>query len=295
MNNNMYCDLHAHTIISDGVYTPDELVQRAIGRGINVLCITDHNAVNPELPELRALYPQIELPSGCEFSCNYTTVKNRIIQLHIGGIAFDQENERIQKAIAHNQGSMRGYIEKSLYKLKVNCGIDLCTYDELLSRNPFSQTVGRKHLAEEMIRQGISKDVDDAFDTYLSNRGGYERPAYVSNALNFVPLEEVVQAVLSANGIISLCHLFEYQIDAEETECLLEYFAGITEGCGAMEVYYSSYTKEQQEGLRWLADNHHLLYSAASDFHGDSKKVLELGQYPYSIYECMMKAIANKY
>ena len=50
-------DLHTHTTISDGIYTPDELVQRAVNLGLRVLCITDHNAVNENLSELRRKYP----------------------------------------------------------------------------------------------------------------------------------------------------------------------------------------------------------------------------------------------
>ena len=60
-------DLHTHTTISDGIYTPDELVQRALNLGLRVLCITDHNAVNENLGALRRKYPQIALPTGCEF------------------------------------------------------------------------------------------------------------------------------------------------------------------------------------------------------------------------------------
>ena len=205
----MIIDLHTHTTISDGIYSPEELIRKAIAYKLAVLCITDHNAINPDLPMLRRKYPQIELPSGCEFSCNYTTIEGRVIQLHIGGIGFNQEDDEILRVIRHNQDSMRGYIEKILYKLKTNCNINLCTYDELLSRNTSSQTVGRKHLAAEMVRQGICKDIDEAFDIYLSNRNGIERPAYVSNALKFAPLEEVVHAVIYAGGIASICHLFE--------------------------------------------------------------------------------------
>lgn len=46
-------DLHVHTTVSDGVFTPDELIQQAIKKGLKVLCITDHNAVNENLRELR--------------------------------------------------------------------------------------------------------------------------------------------------------------------------------------------------------------------------------------------------
>lgn len=277
-------DLHTHTTISDGIYMPDELINKAIESGLTVLCMTDHNALNDELNKLRSKYPQITLPTGCEFSCHYKTIKGRVVQLHIGGIGFDMNDNDIRRIIRHNQSSMRPYVERVLSKLQENCGIHLCTYDELIARNGKSKTVGRKHIAVEMVRQGISIDVDDAFDTYL----GKNKPAFVSNAPYFVPLSEVISAVTSAGGIVSLCHLFEYKLDDEETDDLLKYFKSLSHNQGAMEVYYSSYSDEQRGVLKLLADKHNLLYSAASDFHGDGK-VKELGKYPDEIFEKMLK------
>ncbi len=280
-------DLHTHTTISDGIYTPDELVQRALNLGLRVLCITDHNAVNENLGALRRKYPQITLPTGCEFSCYYKTAKGRITQIHMGGIGFDMHDKDIQKILVHNQISMRPYIEKVLSKLKSECGIDLCSYEELRIRSN-SKTIGRKHVAVEMVRQGVATDVDDAFDTYL----GKNKPAFVTNAIYYAPLSEVAAAVTRTGGIASICHLYDYNFDEEETNAFLDFFKGITNNQGAMEVYYSSYNDEQIAVLKHLADTKKLLYSAASDFHGDGK-VKELGCYPYEIFAKMLCAMKS--
>ena len=46
---NSLVDLHVHSNLSDGVYSPEELIELAIKRGIKALAITDHNCINPEL------------------------------------------------------------------------------------------------------------------------------------------------------------------------------------------------------------------------------------------------------
>lgn len=281
-------DLHTHTTISDGIYAPEELVQMAVDCGLTVLCMTDHNALNENLDDLRRKYPQIILPTGCEFSCHYKTSKEHLVQLHIGGIGFDMNDSEIRRIISHNRSSMRPYVEKVLSKLKDNCGIDLCTYADLIERNKNAKTVGRKHVALEMVRQGICADVDDAFDTYL----GKNKPAFVSNAPFFVPLAEVTSAVTATGGIASLCHLFEYQLDDEETDELLKYYKSLTHGQGAMEVYYSKYDDRQTAVLKSLADKYSLLYSAASDFHGDGK-VKALGKYPDKIFKEMTAVMSD--
>lgn len=40
------CDLHAHTVHSDGTSTVDELAARAVTRGLDLLAVTDHNTVS---------------------------------------------------------------------------------------------------------------------------------------------------------------------------------------------------------------------------------------------------------
>ena len=39
------CDLHTHSVYSDGTLTPFELMDRAIGAGLSALAMTDHNTV----------------------------------------------------------------------------------------------------------------------------------------------------------------------------------------------------------------------------------------------------------
>ncbi len=39
-------EVHAHTLASDGMVSPEELVRAAAAAGISVLCITDHDTVN---------------------------------------------------------------------------------------------------------------------------------------------------------------------------------------------------------------------------------------------------------
>ena len=294
-----YCDLHTHTTISDGIYTPEDLIKKAVGEetGLSVLCMTDHNQVNYDLPVLRKKYPQIELPYGCEFSCQYTTVSGRLIQVHVGGIGFDPYNEQIQRVLQQNQNSMRPYLERAIQKLRDICRIDIGSYDSLVKKfnNP---NINRKHIAIVLTQLGYSDNVENAFDTFLSNRGGQERPAYVSNAKYFATMADVILAITSSGGIASLNHLYDYidksNLSIEEVHGLLTDFKRIAKSRGALEAFYISYSPDQTEVLKFLAMNNHLLLSAGSDFHGDGKKT-ELGKYPYIIYQYMLEAMhSNK-
>ena len=40
----MFCDLHTHSVFSDGTDTPEELLRRAEELGLSALALTDHNS-----------------------------------------------------------------------------------------------------------------------------------------------------------------------------------------------------------------------------------------------------------
>ena len=51
-----YCDLHTHSVFSDGTYTPTELIREAEKIGLSAVALTDHNTmygVNEFLEGLR--------------------------------------------------------------------------------------------------------------------------------------------------------------------------------------------------------------------------------------------------
>ena len=41
----MKIDLHTHTLVSDGAFSPAGLISRAVSRGVDVLAITDHDSI----------------------------------------------------------------------------------------------------------------------------------------------------------------------------------------------------------------------------------------------------------
>lgn len=63
-------DLHMHSTYSDGVNTPEEMVETAIEKGIKCICITDHNEIKGAVKAMKFAYdkdilvvPGIELTS----------------------------------------------------------------------------------------------------------------------------------------------------------------------------------------------------------------------------------------
>ena len=276
-----YIDLHTHTNLSDGKLSPEELIHRAIAAGIRVLAITDHNAVQPELPRLRRQFPQIELVTGCEFSCREPDI---VTEIHIVGLDFDADHPAIVLALQRNRLDRRPRVEAILKRLREECGIDLGSYEQLLAENPGSKFVGRAHIAQKMFRLGFVESVDRAYEEYIGDFG--MRRAFVEKNLAYIPMEDAVGAILAAGGIAILAHPLYYKLTEARLEQLVAKAAAL--GCMAMEVEYPCYDEAQQVYLSEMALRHGLLHSAGSDYHGIREGDTLEQRYPVRIYRSLM-------
>ena len=260
MNNRPCIDLHTHSCLSDGNLTPGELFAAARDAGIRILALTDHNAT-AELAPWRAAFPELTLIQGAEITCRY-----KGIELHVVALGIDPENPMLQAALKRNQPDRRPYLSAILDNLRA-LGLDVGTYDELQAANPHSRHFGRMQIAKEMVHRGYVNSADEAFDIYMGAHG--QRLAYVPNPLQYVTLEEAVEAILSAGGIPVLAHLYYYLLDAEGERALVRRFKELAGEKAAMEVEYAAYSRAQRDALGALADEFGLMHSCASDFHGN--------------------------
>ena len=89
----MLVDFHMHSIFSDGVETPKDLLQHAIDCNVSMMALTDHDEIDG-IQTLRVAQKEldpndsIKIVNGCEFSADY---KDKSI--HILGYCFDENNK----------------------------------------------------------------------------------------------------------------------------------------------------------------------------------------------------------
>ena len=70
-------DLHCHSNISDGTLTPTEVVDRAFGRGVKMLALTDHDDT-AGLDEARAAATGHGRQNCSAFLCGLCEIKSRL-------------------------------------------------------------------------------------------------------------------------------------------------------------------------------------------------------------------------
>ena len=79
------CDLHTHSVYSDGTYTPTEIICSAIDIGLSAVALCDHNTVDG-IPEFFAAAKgkNIEAIAGSEFSVDYNGNEHRVYARNVG-------------------------------------------------------------------------------------------------------------------------------------------------------------------------------------------------------------------
>ncbi len=291
MDNKKFVDLHVHSNRSDGTFTPAQLVDYAMKKGLSAFALTDHDTVDglkeaiEYADRLRRTLPEEEarkvpeVISGIEFSTEYQGK-----DIHVVGLYIDYGNERFQKYLQDFVASRINRNQKMCARLTA-AGIGI-SYESLLERFP-DAVITRAHYAKYLLEQGYVKSLNEAFERYVGDRCPY-----------FVPREKVtpkqaVALILEAGGIPVLAHPILYHMSDERLETLV---SGLKEaGLKGIEAIYSTYNAAEERQIRRLAQKYALAVSGGSDFHGANKPGLDLAVgygklfVPYSVLETLKK------
>ena len=91
-------DLHIHSTMSDGKFSPADIVRKAAAAGLNTISLSDHDSVNgiPAALETARTFPALRVIPGVEIS---TDVEHG--EIHVLGYFIDYTNtafeEKLQK------------------------------------------------------------------------------------------------------------------------------------------------------------------------------------------------------
>ena len=163
-------DLHTHTDCSDGTDSPAQLVNKALAEGFSVLAITDHDTTSGWHAAEQALRPNLSLALGAEISCLTTDG----ISVHMLGLLFDGTNAEMQEMLENTRD---GRIPRALKMIELlNAGGIKISMADVESVKPIGATLGRPHIADALVKNGVVASRDEAFTDLLHN----ESPYYLS-------------------------------------------------------------------------------------------------------------------
>jgi predicted metal-dependent phosphoesterase TrpH len=272
----MFADLHLHTNFSDGTYTPEELAGHGKRHGLKAMALTDHDTVEGCARMSAACEAdEIEFIPGTELTAELDGV-----ELHLLGYDLDAANERLLKAMERFQAVRQNRIHEMVARInKLN--VPLKAEDVFAMAN--CKSPGRPHVARALVKAGLCKSLEEAFDRFLK----LNRPAWVPKCK--ISAMEGIELIHDAGGVAVMAHPGLNKTD-EVIPKMVE------AGLDGIECFHTKHTPSTSQHYLQIAKKHSLLVTGGSDCHGLSKGKPLVGtvKLPYQHVERLREKSAER-
>ena len=270
-----FCDLHCHSLASDGTDRPRDLPRLAAAAepapGLATLALTDHDTLDglDAAAEAAAELGLRFLP-GIELSVDPGPVTRSAeaagrATLHLLGYGVDRSDAGLQ-ALCRGLREARNQRTPAILERLAAQGVRVSEEDVRRAAHADGRedpVIGRAHIAAALVERGYVRSVHQAFRTYLGSGGS----AFVRR--DALPPEAAVEAVHQAGGLVALAHPVQLRLPPDELEHTVAVLADL--GLDALEVVHPDHTAADVERLQRFADRLGLLPTGGSDYHGSAK------------------------
>jgi hypothetical protein len=264
-----FADLHLHTNFSDGTFTPEELVLQAQKGGLSCIAVTDHDSVAACARAAAACAAvKMEFIAGTELTAEHDDT-----ELHVLAYFLDIENKKFLAEIDKFQTVRQSRIHEMVASLN-DLGIPLEAESVFALAN--CKSPGRPHVARALVKAGLVKTLDEAFERFLKKG----RPAWVPKSK--VSALEAIELVHQAGGLAVMAHP-----GLNRTDDVIP--ALVAAGLDGIECFHTKHSTTMSERYLEIADKYNLLVTGGSDCHGFSKGKPLIGtvRLPYEHVEKM--------
>ena len=286
MNGFFPIDLHMHSSYSDdGQFTPSELAQLCIDAGLSIIAITDHNTVkgSREFFDIKAViegndrrlvcYPAIEV------DCTYRNVNLHVLgyEIDLTRPDFDEIEQNIRKQTVHASYERLRLIKKlgfDLAETDLNRITSGTQWVESWTGEVFAEALlhDERYLDSEILRPyrvGGARS-DNPYVNFYWDYCGPGKHCYVE--MTYPDLRDVLEILHKSGGKAVLAHPGQ---SLKEDLGFID--ALVPLGLDGIEVYSSYHPPELSQLLLNKANEHGLMVTRGSDFHGKTKPSVKLG------------------
>jgi len=268
----MIIDLHIHSKSSDGALMVEEIIREAKLRNIEFMSITDHDSIGcQEIAQNLARKAGIRYVSGVELNVTFSHPRyheGKSVSLDFLGYQFDAKNKTLRDKLQQ----MTNYREERAAKILNNLNAEFEKEGiSKLTKSDFEEiqasvdgTLGRPHIADYLVRKGIVRNRQEAFDRYLVKCDVPKFPLY---------LEDASRLVRSAGGKIVLAHpndphgtsLVTLTKSLPEQTAIIE--GSMLEYIDGVECWHSRNDAQTTSHYVKFATDHGLIMTGGSDCH----------------------------
>ena len=250
----MKSDLHIHTFYSDGVFSPEKIVDTAIDVGLQAIALTDHDNVLSYKVAKDYLKEQnkedkLEIIQGIEVNTLY---KN--YEVHILGYFMDVTDNDFQELLKVQQQARVRQTKEILSLLAKKEGIRI-KFDDIKKQVAEGGSIGRPHIAKAITNAGGTTSVMEAYSKYIHD----DSPVYVQRKT--VTPQDAVEIIYDAGGVPVIAHPHDLDIAESLIKELMRY------GLRGIEAYHRKHTPACVEYFSSMAEELGLIVTGGSDFH----------------------------
>lgn len=248
-------DLHSHSSASDGILSPKESAEYAIGKNLKVWALTDHDTVDGLSEAAKTCEKsesEIIFIPGIEINIRWPTG-----EFHLLGLGLRRYSEDLKDLVADLTESRRNRNLEIVEKMNKD-GIEV-TLEDIEGLFAESQ-IGRPHFASYLMKIGKVKHRQEAFDRFL----GKGRPYYATH--DGADLDVAVEAIRSAGGVPVLAHPLSLYVSWGKMDETIEKIKN--HGVEGLEAWHPAARINEGFKLEQLAKKLGMFVTAGSDFHG---------------------------
>ena len=273
----MKIDLHIHTNISDGLFSPKEIIDEAEKNGVSVISITDHDTIDSYNSELfsYAKSKNIKLICGVEIS-----TKNNKAGIHVLGYNFDLESKDFRNTLAKIRNARHEYLHKVAKKLnELGYLVNVESLDKIKS-------VTKSHIALDIVENEENKEQLLKEFGHIPSKGEFIETIMNENCPAYVKKQtpspkEAADVIRKAGGKVVLAHPVAYvHIDNFTDEDILEIVKEMKpDGIEANYLFVDRNGSLIDETKKWneFAKKNNLFVTVGSDFHRKDGMHPEIG------------------
>lgn len=274
----MKADFHIHTYFSDGVFSPEKIVDTALDVGLQVIALTDHdNVLSYKVAKdyIEKTGKNLEVIQGVEINTLY---KN--YEVHILGYMMDTENNDFKELLKTQQKARIEQVNEIIDLLAKKEGIKI-KFEDIKKQVAEGGSIGRPHIAKAITNAGGTSSVIEAYAKYIHD----DSQVYV--ARKTVSPQEAVEIIYDAGGVPVIAH--PHDLDIAET--LIKDL--MTHGLRGIEAYHRKHSPACVEYFSSMAENLGLIVTGGSDFHApnimNGQIILGKNFVPDWIYDKLMQ------
>jgi predicted metal-dependent phosphoesterase TrpH len=271
-----FADLHLHTNLSDGTFTPEELVDQAKKHALACIALTDHDTVEGCVRAAAACVPAgIEFIPGTELTAEHDDT-----EVHLLGYFLDTQNPILLAEISKFQSVRKQRIHEMVSRIN-ELGVPLQVEAVFTLAN--CESPGRPHVARALVKAGLVRNLDEAFERFLKKG----RPAWVPKSK--MSARQGVDLIHQAGGLAVMAHP-----GLNRTDDIIP--ALVAAGLDGIECFHSKHSTSMSARYVEMAETFDLLVTGGSDCHGFSKIRPLIGsvKIPYELVEKLKAKVEQR-